>query len=230
MRPSGRVEQCPCATEGEQCETYRNGFRVRKTGSCFPIQIMRCLVHGHFFTVYPMGFDPYGRMRLVPVDVAGSMLDPGEEDAAAPGAGPICDRRWQGTIFRSGGLGRRSRDSTVAARDNRRRPGDLAVEDPTALGTARRKDVGASHRSARANSRDRRPNPPGSRHSASGGSACLGQRKRHPSTVTRGREHTGADHDGRTGAGSPTWRRHPHRRHSTGIHLEPGHPPAVVPS
>lgn len=94
MRSVGRLRQCPFGSEGEACATFLNGFRARKTGPCFPIQVMGCHVHGRGFTVYPMGFDPYGRTRIVPVDVAGGILQEVELAGAAA--------RWQGTMFRGG--------------------------------------------------------------------------------------------------------------------------------
>ncbi len=103
MRPVGKVKQCPFAAGGEGCQTYRDGFRRRKTGPCFPIQVMGCHEHGRSFTVYPMGFDPYGRERLSPVDVGGGMLEAEAEEAGA--SEPACDRRWQGTMFPGGGVG-----------------------------------------------------------------------------------------------------------------------------
>jgi hypothetical protein len=119
MRPLGKVTQCPFAAAGEECWTHRNGFRGRKTGPCFPIQVMGCRVHECGFTVYPMGFDPYGRVRLAPVDAGGSMLEAPEGEAEVAGVEPRCDVRWQGTIFHSGGVGRGLGDAAVAARGDR---------------------------------------------------------------------------------------------------------------
>lgn len=115
MRPLGKVTQCPFAAAGEECRTYRDGFRSRKTGPCFPIQIMGCRVHKRGFTVYPMGFDPYGRVRLAPVDAGGAMLEVPDQDAEVAVVEPACDVRWQGTIFRGGGISRGPEDAAVAA-------------------------------------------------------------------------------------------------------------------
>jgi hypothetical protein len=95
MQPLGRVEQCPLAAADEECATTPNGFRARKTGPRFPIQVMTCHTHGRSFTVYPMGFVPYGRVREAPVDVAGGALE-----ASEPTGVVGCDDRWSGTRFR----------------------------------------------------------------------------------------------------------------------------------
>lgn len=95
MLAVGRVEQCPLAAADEECATTLNGFRARKTGPRFPIQVMTCHTHGRSFTVYPMGFVPYGRVREAPVDVAGSVLE-----ASEPAGVVGCDERWSGTRFR----------------------------------------------------------------------------------------------------------------------------------
>lgn len=101
LRPVGRVEQCPLATADEECAAILNGFRERKTGPHFPIQVMLCQVHGRSFTVYPMGFVPYGRVREAPVDVAGGVLE-----ASEAAGGGVSDERWSGTRFRCRGVGR----------------------------------------------------------------------------------------------------------------------------
>jgi hypothetical protein len=106
MRPAQRVRQCPFGSEGEACTTFLNGFRARKTGPSFPIQVMGCHDHGRCFTVYPMGFDPYGRTRIAPVDVGGGVLQEAEEAGTAG--------RWQGTIFRGGEECGRSIRASVA--------------------------------------------------------------------------------------------------------------------
>lgn len=120
IRPVGKVEQCPYADEDDECRTYRDGYRGRKTGPCFPLQVMGCHEHGHHFTVYPMGYDPYGRERLAPVDAGGGVLETPEGLDAAVESEPGCDGRWHGTIFRGCGVRRGLEGRAVAARGNRR--------------------------------------------------------------------------------------------------------------
>jgi hypothetical protein len=62
--------------------------------------MMRCRTHRVFFTLYPMGFEPYARVRLVPVDGLGQpltgMSEPEEPQAADPTPGePRCDEKWR---------------------------------------------------------------------------------------------------------------------------------------
>ena len=95
------MEQCPLATADEECATTLNGFRGRKTGPRFPIQVMWCHRHDLSFTVYPLGFVPYGRVREAPVDVGGGVLEASGTTSAAS-----CDERWSGTRFRRRGVGR----------------------------------------------------------------------------------------------------------------------------
>jgi len=40
----------------------------------FPLAVMRCLTHGHRFTLYPPGHVPYGRVRVAPVALDGTEL------------------------------------------------------------------------------------------------------------------------------------------------------------
>lgn len=47
--------------------------------------------------MYPMGFVPYGRRRMAPVDVAGNLL---EEEPGSASESMVFDRRWESTIFR----------------------------------------------------------------------------------------------------------------------------------
>jgi hypothetical protein len=69
-------------------------LRERKTGPSFPIVVLRCLVHRHAFTLYPLGHMPYGRLAFAPVSCDGELLRSAEEPRA-PGGSPC----WQTTIF-----------------------------------------------------------------------------------------------------------------------------------
>lgn len=112
MRPVGKVRVCLAEAAGATCETYCNGFRDRSTGPEFPIQIMGCRAHKGSFTVYPTGFEPYGRVRLAPVDAAGAPL---EGERSEPALQASSDRRWEGTLFRRrAGRCRREQAAVVA--------------------------------------------------------------------------------------------------------------------
>lgn len=95
MRPVVKVGGCPCGDDGSACHVVVNGYRPRKAGPRFPVQVLECTTHGGFFTAYPTGHVPYGRERLAPVDVSGAVL---ERDAGDCSSG--CDPRWRGTLFR----------------------------------------------------------------------------------------------------------------------------------
>jgi hypothetical protein len=53
----------PC---GPGCRVVEHGFRERATGPRHPLLVVRCSVHKRSFTVYPIGFIPYSRRRVVP--------------------------------------------------------------------------------------------------------------------------------------------------------------------
>lgn len=93
-RPVGVIPQCPWAEAPEPCRIVQHGFRERKTGPEFPIQVLHCGTHTRYFTVYPVGHVPYGRVRMAPVDPGGDTLEGVEGEAAAS---------WRGTLFRGGG-------------------------------------------------------------------------------------------------------------------------------
>ena len=124
-RPVGRIGQCPWAEGPDKCDMACRGYRDRKTGPRFRIQVIRCSSHEHYFTVYPMGYRPFGRKSTSPVDMRGNPVElkdlgsaqgESEQDAkvcsdeveatraqaeaeSEASAGPGCDRRWEGTIF-----------------------------------------------------------------------------------------------------------------------------------
>jgi len=81
--------------DGQGCHVVVKAYRPRKTGPCFPIQVLECQTHGGFFAAYPMGHVRYGRERLAPVDVGGAVLELREGDSSSGG-----DPRWHGTLFR----------------------------------------------------------------------------------------------------------------------------------
>ncbi len=68
------IDQCPWASGGESCKIRKHDWRRRKSGPSIGLRVLRCLTHGHDFTVYPPGYVPYGRQVLVPVDFGGHSL------------------------------------------------------------------------------------------------------------------------------------------------------------
>jgi hypothetical protein len=59
LRPD-RPPACPIGMIGV-CRIVLKGFRSRSTGPGFPVQKALCLPHSKAFTIYPSGYDPYGR-------------------------------------------------------------------------------------------------------------------------------------------------------------------------
>ena len=102
MLPSVEVDSCPSRIDSSlPCHLGIHGFRYRSTGPKHPLQIMRCLTHGVFFTLYPIGYEPYARVRLVPVDGLGQPLagTPEPEAADSAAAENRCDERWRSSRF-----------------------------------------------------------------------------------------------------------------------------------
>lgn len=80
--------------ESGGCTIKVHHLRERKTGPGFPVVVLRCLVHRHAFTLYPLGQVPYGRVAFAPVSCDGELLHSAEEPSAPDGS--PC---WQTTIF-----------------------------------------------------------------------------------------------------------------------------------
>jgi hypothetical protein len=59
------ILDCPLAVVGVGCAISRHDRRHRKTGPAHSLAVLRCHVHQHSFTVYPLGFVPYARRQLV---------------------------------------------------------------------------------------------------------------------------------------------------------------------
>ena len=98
------ISRCPWSRGGQECRLSPHSLRARKTGPQFPLRVMRCHLHDQYFTVYPVGFVPYARRGLAPVDVAGHPLQAPEGASTHEGRG----ERWRGTMFcgPAGGCGR----------------------------------------------------------------------------------------------------------------------------
>lgn len=80
LRPVEGIDSCARGAEAERCAISKHSWRSRKTGPGFPVRILRCRNHAHYFTVYPTGYTPHSRQRLAPM-------------AATRGG------QWDGTVF-----------------------------------------------------------------------------------------------------------------------------------
>lgn len=59
-------DRCPRNQQhGTVCRLSLNHYRERATGPCFSVAVIRCRSHSIYFTLYPHGYIPYGRQRLV---------------------------------------------------------------------------------------------------------------------------------------------------------------------
>jgi hypothetical protein len=66
----------PCADRDDRlCEIRVKHWRMRKTGPCCEVLVLRCETHGVGFTVYPPGHVPYGRRCLVSLSTDGSRVE-----------------------------------------------------------------------------------------------------------------------------------------------------------
>ena len=90
LGPVDGIRQCPFAVGPEPCRLWRHGARLRKTGPRPAVQIFNCRTHATHFTVYPVGFTPYGRERIAPVGPDGEPA----RDAAGASVEP-----WRGTFL-----------------------------------------------------------------------------------------------------------------------------------
>ena len=116
MRPAMAVAECLKASPEKRCDVVGHGYRKRKTGPEFPIETRHCREHSCYFTVYPSGHVPYGRVTMAPVDVGGFALVAVEAEDEARWQGSLCvaaveaarNRRWsrEGNVAEAGEPGR----------------------------------------------------------------------------------------------------------------------------
>jgi len=90
LRPVEGIDRCTRAVESGRCSISKHAWRNRKTGPGFPLRILQCRTHAHYFTVYPLGFTPYARQALAPLASA--------VRAAASGS-PSISSPWDRTVF-----------------------------------------------------------------------------------------------------------------------------------
>ncbi len=68
-------DTCPLGVkDGRPCRLFFDHWRLRKTGPCFPLTVLRCRTHETAFTLYPPGFTPWGREKWAPVAPDGTVL------------------------------------------------------------------------------------------------------------------------------------------------------------
>lgn len=70
LRPA-RPNRCPVGPNTYICKVSWHGWRHRKCGPGYPLAKARCRSHDCTFTVYPLGWSPFGRRRAVVVSHAG---------------------------------------------------------------------------------------------------------------------------------------------------------------
>jgi hypothetical protein len=70
--------RCPLGEDGSPCAVARHDRRPRKSGPEHALIVCRCRAHGVYFTVYPPGHVPYGRVAVVAEDSEGRAIQGGE--------------------------------------------------------------------------------------------------------------------------------------------------------
>lgn len=76
-----------------------NHWRYRKTGPCFPILVLDCKLHGHAFTVYPLGYVPYGEVAVAPVNAEGEPLFAAPSSDTSSKEHERAGLAWENTMF-----------------------------------------------------------------------------------------------------------------------------------
>ena len=79
-----KPKMLPCGGDGSDCRVWIHDCRDRGDGPGFGLMVVYCKTHDRYFTVYPPGWAPYERGRVVPADEA-------ESNTAA----------WKQTLFHS---------------------------------------------------------------------------------------------------------------------------------
>lgn len=92
--PKALPSACPCHGDGRACDVRRHGLRARKCGPGHALTVVRCRVHALAFTLYPMGWTPYGRAPVESLDAsAETMLSPVKEVAMATSLAAVAGHR-----------------------------------------------------------------------------------------------------------------------------------------
>ena len=74
-----KPKMLPCGHDGCACQVWIHDWRARVEGPGFKLMIAYCKTHDRYFTVYPPGWGPYERTRVVPESDAGSGVEAWEE-------------------------------------------------------------------------------------------------------------------------------------------------------
>jgi len=73
------ITVCPCGADGckdgQNCDVTIHRERKRKHPKNLTVLEMYCATHKLFFTVYPVGYTPYGRQQLVELDALGFEIE-----------------------------------------------------------------------------------------------------------------------------------------------------------
>lgn len=92
-------DRCLDAAASAACEIVVHHLRPRRTGPGFPVTVVRCRIHGHAFTLYPLGHVPYGRIAVAPVSVSGEPILTASPPAGVTGeAGGKGELGWSATL------------------------------------------------------------------------------------------------------------------------------------
>jgi hypothetical protein len=102
----------------DACKVVANGWGDRDTGPCHPLRRVKCH-HGPGYRLYPLGYAPYQRECVAPVDGAGELVRIGVEDESGrPGSLAWCRTIFAAALDAAMGIGW-SRESQ--ADDSRRK-------------------------------------------------------------------------------------------------------------
>lgn len=87
--------QCPQGCAGSACEVRAHHRRKRQCGPGFALTVAQCRHHGGGFTVYPLGWVPFGRQPISVVSPEGYAAVGGDEEVTLwSAARDVARGRW----------------------------------------------------------------------------------------------------------------------------------------
>ena len=95
---------CPFGGDGRPCRVGVHGLRERQHGPGHPLAVAVCHAHGRYFTLYPPGWTPWGRIAVQAMAEDGSPAWPSTVFVAAVDA--AAGRMWPETSVGALGCGR----------------------------------------------------------------------------------------------------------------------------